>query len=618
MIRMNRPLYVALSLAILHAACTTTKTPPVTDGESAGVRIRSIQGSGHRSPLEGQRVASVEGIVTAVLAAGRAPGFWIQDARPDRDESTSEAVFVSTKDVAIEAAIDVAVGDRVSVSGDVAELGFAGALTTTQLTKPEVRVLARGGALPPAIRLGAKGRAIPNRAVDDDAMAKFEPREDAIDFWESLEGMRVEVRDPLVIGATSGYGDLVVLADGGSGAEVRGVRGGLVLRSHDVNPERVIVEPRLVKNPPLANTGDRFAGAITGVIDYNFGSFRLLNTEPLPLLIAAAPSPESTTLRGDAEHITVATYNVLNLSRASDPSRFASVATSIVVNLGAPDVIGLEEIQDDSGPADDGVVGAAAAFAKLVEAIVAAGGPRYEFRQIDPANNQDGGQPGGNIRVGIFVDPARVTFVGRGLGGASDAASLEGEGKETRLTLSPGRVDPTNPCFAGGGSGALAEPTRKSLAAELRFGERTFFLVVNHLKSKRGDDGTFGATQPPIHKTEEQRTCQAEVVARFARSILERDRDAAVVALGDMNEHEFRRPIRRLAELSGLTNLVERVPVEDRYSFSFEGNLQLLDHILVSPSLARDAEIDIVHVNADRADEGAASDHDPVVARLRM
>jgi predicted extracellular nuclease len=601
--------------SILLAACATSDSvaPSFPPDAATGVRIHSIQGAAHRSPLEGKRVESVEGIVTAVLSEGRAPGFWMEDPRPDRDDATSEAIFVSTKDLAL----DVAAGDRVAVSGMVEETGFGSALTTTQIAKPEIRTLSRGNALPAPLRLGAKGRAVPMAHVDDDGMKLFEPREDAIDFWESIEAMRVEVFDPVVAGGTSGYGDIVVLADGGRGSEVRGIRGGVVLRDGDVNPERVIVEPRLVKNPPVANTGDRFDGPISGVIDYNFGNYRLVNTAALPVLVAGAPDPEVTSLRGDARHVTVATYNVLNLSAASDAERYERVAKTIVTNLGAPDVIGLQEIQDDSGPADDAIVSASKTLARLADAVVAAGGPRYEFRQIDPRDNEDGGQPGGNIRVALFFNPARVSFVDRGAGGSEDAVALEGRGSAMALTLSPGRIDPTNPCFAGGGSGALAEPTRKSLTAELRLGDRTFFVVVNHLKSKRGDDATFGATQPPVRKTEEQRVCQAEVVGRFAAAMLERDPAAAVVLLGDMNEHEFRPPMKRLAEVSGLANLVERVPVEDRYTFQFEGNLQVLDHVFVSPSIARDAEIDVVHVNADRADALAASDHDPVVVRVR-
>lgn len=602
---------VALPLVVFTLSCVSSSAPEPSTSSFA-TRIHAIQGAAHRSPLEGKRVDAVEGVVTAVLAEGRAPGFWMQDPRPDRDAATSEAIFVSTKELTV----DVAVGDRVSVSGDVAEPGFTGQLTTTQIVKPAIRTLSRGNALPAAVRLGAKGRAIPTSHVDDDAVSKFEVRDDAVDFWESLEGMRVEVHDAEVSTGTSGYGDIAVLADGAAGCEVRGIRGGVVLRAADFNPERILVDPRITKNPPAANTGDRFDGVIRGVVDYAFGNFRLVSSEPLPLLVASANAPESTALRGDATSLTVATYNVLNLGGTSDAAKFAAVASSIVANLGAPDVIGLQEIQDDSGPADDGVVSAAMTLGKLADAVVAAGGPRYEFRVIDPGNNEDGGQPGGNIRVAVFFNPARVSFVDRGSAGKLDATAVEEDGSGTRLTLSPGRVDPANPCF-GSAEGGAGEPTRKSLAAELQFGGKTIFLIVNHLKSKRGDDAAFGVTQPPVYKTEVQRTCQAEVVGAFAASILARDPRAALVVLGDMNEHEFRRPMLRLAEISGLTNLVATLPDNDRYTFAFEGNLQVLDHVFVSPALAKGAEVDVVHCNADRADSLAASDHDPVVVKIR-
>ena len=47
-------------------------------------------------------------------------------------------------------------------------------------------------------------------------------------------------------------------------------------------------------------------------------------------------------------------------------------------------------------------------------AIQAAGGPTYEWRQIDPVNDQDGGAPGGNIRqVFLFRTDRGLSFVDR-------------------------------------------------------------------------------------------------------------------------------------------------------------------------------------------------------------
>jgi uncharacterized protein len=64
-----------------------------------------------------------------------------------------------------------------------------------------------------------------------------------------------------------------------------------------------------------------------------------------------------------------------------------------------------------------------------------------------------------------------------------------------------------------------------------------------------------------------------------------------------------------------LTDLPRTLPLAERYTYVFEGNSQVLDHILLSPAWAgRVRGYDVVHVNAEYADQ--ASDHDPQVVRL--
>ena len=109
---------------------------------------------------------------------------------------------------------------------------------------------------------------------------------------------------------------------------------------------------------------------------------------------------------------------------------------------------------------------------------------------------------------------------------------------------------------------------------------------------------------------------QAGRLRALTDEILAHDENAAVIVLGDFNDHEFRGPLAVLSSGS-LTNLIERVPAEDRYTFNYQGNSQVLDHLLVSPSLAADAEIEILHLHADFS-APRASDHDPVLARLRV
>ena len=51
---------------------------------------------------------------------------------------------------------------------------------------------------------------------------------------------------------------------------------------------------------------------------------------------------------------------------------------------------------------------------------------------------------------------------------------------------------------------------------------------------------------------------------------------------------------------------------------SYEGASEVIDHIVVSPALAPGAKVDIVHLNSDCPDFERLSDHDPVVARVRL
>lgn len=193
-----------------------------------------------------------------------------------------------------------------------------------------------------------------------------------------------------------------------------------------------------------------------------------------------------------------------------------------------------------------------------------------------------------------------------------DETAVEGSGNDVRLSLSPGRIGTSNPCFLGQGSSDESEGTRKSLALEVRFRGETYFLINNHLKSKRGDDPLFGSIQPPIRRTEAQRKCQAEGVAAVAGEILRKNPDANVIVLGDMNEHEFRPPM-EVFESAGLVAMIKRVPLEERYTYNYLGNSQVLDHIFVSRSLSEAARLMIPHVNSVVPNRYATSDHEPLL-----
>ena len=91
---------------------------------------------------------------------------------------------------------------------------------------------------------------------------------------------------------------------------------------------------------------------------------------------------------------------------------------------------------------------------------------------------------------------------------------------------------------------------------------------------------------------------------------------ANIIVLGDINDFEFSETVGILTSDLFMIDLVWLQPPAERYTYVFDGNSQVLDHILVSVPLAlRGFEYDIVHINAEYRDQD--SDHDPQVVRLR-
>lgn len=580
--------------------------------------IRTIQGAGHLSPLQNQSVQDVYGIVTAIDHNG----FYLQDPFPDDEFGTSEGIFIYTKNTPA-----VSIGDEMVVDGVVVEYYPYPAwesLATTRIATPTITTLSTGNPLPAPVIIGAGGRVPPSRNIDDDAAGSvetggsFDPETDGIDFYESLEGMLVQVNDAVAIGPTSG-GVIPIVSDAGAPegyADVRTARGGLVISEDDFNPERLFLDDEIVHSEPAVTVGDRFTRPITAVVSYRNTNFMLLNTMPLPPVQAGGLTGEVAT-PALPRRLSVATLNVENLDPNSDdgdgdyPEKFEALAEEIVVNLAAPDIIALQEIQDNSGRAGDGTVSASTTALSLTTAIQGAGGPAYQYRDIAPENNKDGGQPGGNIRVGFLFRPDRVTFVDRAGGTAITATEVVSTTEGLQLTYSPGRIDPTNSAFSR---------SRKPLAGEFVYDGDSIFVVAVHLNSKGSDQPLFGRYQPPAFTSETKRGKQAQIVNDFVDSILALDPSAKIIVLGDFNDYEFSDA---LATAKGepdpvLIDLFYDTPKTDRYTYLFQGNSQVLDHILVSKHLyyAHLPRIDVVHTNAEFLEEARPTDHDPVLARF--
>ncbi|HEU5255033.1 MAG TPA: PxKF domain-containing protein [Vicinamibacterales bacterium] len=585
------------------------------------VPIHNIQGASHMSPLNGQTLTTVPSIVTALRTAGSTRGFYIQDLSPDASDATSEGVFVFTGGSSNPASM-VTVGDIVRVGGRVSEFRPASdSLTITELVAPlSISKLSSGNALPAPIVIGAGGRTPPAMVIEDDASGDaetsgvFDPVFDGIDFYESLEGMLVRVNDVVAVGPTSDFGsnrEIPIVVDGGVNASVRTTRGGIVIRPNDFNPERIILNDWIAGGPtlPAVNVGASYPGATTGVMDYSFGNFKL-QVISLPLLSAGSLQPETTTT-ARADQLAVATFNVENLAPTDPPAKFARLAGLIVNNLKAPDVLAIEEIQDNNGTTNNGTVSATTTWSMLIAAIQVAGGPTYDYRQIDPVDGQDGGAPGGNIRQGfLFRTDRGLSFVDRPGGGSTIANAVVGAGVGTQLLYSPGRIEPTNAAF---------NASRKPLAGEFVFRGRHLFLVANHFNSKGGDNPLFGRFQPTVRISEAQRHQQAQITHDFINAIVSADPNADVIVMGDLNDFEFSDTVSILKGTPGiLEDLIDTLPASERYSYVFEGNSQTLDHILFSTPLfnAHQFDYDVVHVNSEFADQ--ASDHDPQVARITI
>lgn len=574
-------------------------------GDPTAAAIYEIQGAGHISPLVGQLVITT-GIVTAVDDNG----FYLQDPTGDNDSDTSDGIFVFTG-----SAPTVAVGDAVEVTGDVEEFGFSDRLTVTQIDANNVTVTSSGNALPDAIIIGAGGLTPPTEVIIsadevtspidlsdpvDAAANPFDPAEDGIDFYEALEGMRVTVEDAVVVAPANGFGEIYTVANGGVGATGFNARGAITATEGDLNPERIQIQIDGNVGPALdvsgVVTGD-LLGDVTGVVTYNFGNFEVVATE------INAPTPggleaEVTTLEGSENQLTIASYNVLNLD-PGDTDQIALIAQQIVNNLLSPDVIALQEVQDNNG-SGSGVVASDQTLQALIDAIEAAGGPTYSFAVIDPvAENTQGGQPNGNIRVAYLFNDERVDLV---------------EGSLTAL-------DESTLAAAGVSVPDAFNGSRIPLLAQFSFEGEIFTVINNHFTSKGGSDDLFGANQPPEENGDDRREGQATALNDYVDSLLASDPDANIVVLGDFNDFDFSTPLDIIEGGAGndqiLFNQIDTVAADDdRYTFIFQGNAQAIDHFLVTGNLVPRTEFDIVHVNADFQVQG--SDHEPILGRITV
>lgn len=644
----------------------TTGTAEIADGQATGTitnddvtRIYDIQGLGHVSEYAGQQVTT-RGVVTALATNG----YYIQDETGDGDVNTSDGLFVFTG-----GAPSVAVGDDITVRGTVTEFkggGRASDLSLTELTGSTVVTTHDTGNTIAATLLGEGGRQAPLVSYgDDDVTGVYDPATQGMDFWESLEGMKVTAQD-LVLGGPfrSNFGEVVAYMDDPNNAAIN-PRGGLTIsdttpgvvqpedREFDLNPERIQLDDRVVggSTPIPTGTGDRL-GDVTGIISYEFGAFDLNSLAPVTIVEESTLEKEVTNIEGSLDRIRIASFNVENLAPVGEPvdgqptplSKFNGLADAIINNLKLPEIIALQEVLDNDGATNTGVVSAAETLSQLITAINSRpGGVQYIAIDSPPADDDVGGIPGGNQRVAYLYRADAVA--------PSERNNLSTTAYANVFTVATASQigQPNNPDFAA---------TRGSLPIEWQPAGYTdeqggtFWTVNNHLSSKGGSAPLFGTNgdlplyADPLNGSSQfdpndinnpsEREGQAEAVNAFVDGILNDSNSFAndrVVVLGDLNDFQFfpvvdlitGELVRTQANPTGtpsvfapgeavLQELISTLPVNERYSYNFDGNAQALDHILVSNNLFDTAFFDIVHINSEFADQ--LSDHDPSVSSL--
>jgi predicted extracellular nuclease len=615
---------VALFLVPVGAGATGHLTP-----------IYDIQGAGHLSPYADGDPVTTQGVVTARAFRG----LYVQDPSGDGNEATSDGIVLFN--FSLPGSWEV--GDCVELEGEVEERIAGGAVTgnlsTTQMAFPAIteidceEAFGPGYEFPAPVVIGTSGRIPPNVLVispSDEPVnlqltepASFDVETDGIDFYESLEGMLVTVEDPVAVSATRTFNafssELFTLPNNGAHIappSARNARGGIDLQpsptnTGDQNPERVQIQfdPDISggASVPAITVGDQLT-SVTGVVGYSFGNFEVNATHEVTFADGGL-GEQTTSLTGTGKTVTVASYNVLNLDATSaDDNQRATLASQITNNLGGPDVIAVQEIQDNNGTIDDGNTDATQTLQMLVDAIAAAGGPTYSFFDVAPANNTSGGVPGGNIRNAFLYNADRVKLV--------DFVSLTPD-----VLTDMGVSDPN--AFFG---------TRNPLVGTFKFSGKEFTVVNNHLTSRFGSTPVFGGPQPFVQAGEIERAAQTGALNEVTDALLARGRGNAihasksgrVMVVGDLNTMQWTDDLTVILPGTGadkvLTNLINGLTDDEVYTFNFEGNSQVLDSFFVTDNLLGSAEFDIVHVNVDfpRVSNSVGSDHEPLLASFKL
>ncbi len=626
----------------------------ITNDDIAITKIHDIQGPGATSPLSGS--VTTRGIVTAL----KSNGFFIQepDAGIDANPNTSEGIFVFTS---VAPPAQAVLGNDLTLTATISEFvpsADPGQPPLTELTSPGSYVV------------NSSGNPLPAATTITSAMTLV----NSIENLEFLEGMRVTVPSLTAIAPTQGNKsepNATSTTNGVFYAVVTGVarpfrEAGIQANDpapspaticptgapncvprFDFNPERLRVDSDSQTGSTAldVNTGATITGMV-GVLDYAFRTYTIL-PDPTPVAsvaggIAATPSAAPTN-----QEFTVASMNLerfydtvddagsdVVLTATAYNNRLAKASLAIRNYLNFPDVIGVEEMEH---------LAALTALANKINAdAVAAMQPNPNYQPFLIEGNDVGG-----IDVGFLVKT-----------GAANVAPICGGSaiytgaRITGITVNQFNLTETwtDPC-SGSPTALLNDRPPLVFKGTVHHCNGTTIdvaVIVNHLRSLNGidDETTVGCMSGTNgNRVRMKRRLQAESLANLIQARQTTDPLEKIIVLGDFNAFEVSdgyvdsmgtiagtpTPAGQVVQASAdlvNPNLIplDSTPVPaERYSYSFDGSAQSLDHILINGALASaltSYRIEHPRIDADfaeapnRGNAGSPSrisDHDPVV-----
>ena len=597
---------------------TVTLESVTEDTTLENIGINILQSPSHYSPYVDMEFSGLKGVVT-----GKAyKAFYLQSLEPDNFPETSEGILIYYN-----ATAPVTPGDIVILEGEITEYiyyknKYTTSLSTTQLKIEKDSIIKDGTVtVPDGVDLSV--RIPPNEDLSDNGNLNnyshiFDCHNKGIDFWESVEGMLVTVNNPLVVSPYA-YGDFFIVDRNGENSIGLNDRKNLLINENNQHPNKIAINVKYDGGNNAGSTygvniGDSFLGSITAPVNLDtYFKSPILDAQYIDTSdfysskINSSNAREETEIINSSNELTVASFNIENYNAFdSHEDKTEDISETIVNGLKCPDIIALAEMQDDDGTFDDensSVTSATNNANTLIAAIKTAGGIDYTYTDIAPAAHQDGGIPGGNIRVGYLFNPLRVSLAENTKGDEVTSVVVSNASGAIELNHNPVRI--ITDAFDG---------SRKPLLTEFVFNGKSVYMINVHFSSKRSDDAAWGYKQPPELKSEVARMSQCESVKTVIDNLLEVDENANIIVLGDFNDFTWSNPIKTLMG-NKLKSLVDiKLSESERYSYNFMGNAQQLDHILVTKNLTDSAKVDIVHRYCEFWNQ--ETDHDPIVASI--